>query len=70
MLETLQEYQYSEITLTFADEQEIPQLIVTRMENRYKITYFSNQSTEIHEDIYSAMDAIEKKLGANVPQRS
>jgi hypothetical protein len=67
LLQTLKQYQSSQITLTFNNKSHIPLMSVCCLNNLYQVFYLESQLTETYEDIESAIFAIEKtvKYGDN-----
>jgi hypothetical protein len=62
MLQTLKQYQNSQITLTFNNKFQIPQVTVCCFNNSYKVFHLESQLTETYEDIETAMTAIERTI--------
>jgi hypothetical protein len=62
MLETLKQYDTSEILLTFNNKKRLPLLSVCYENNCYQITYLDRQFTDIYVDIESTISAINKVM--------
>ena len=65
MLDTLKQYNYCEISLTFKNNNGIPLLSVCYDNNGYELTHLDTQIIETVDDIKTTISAIDKVMQNN-----
>ncbi len=66
MLKTLLQFEGSEITLTFTNENQIAILDVCYKKKCFQLTYLNSQTIETYENIESALSAINKAMQSSL----